>query len=424
MELRILLSTKHPSKTFYHSLEALKKSTCTLAFFNLFLVAVLGVALRAYPLFPISFPAYKNLLHAHSHFAFGGWVMPILFVLIMKYFPELTNRISYRHLKNIAVLLLFSAYGMLLSFPFQGYAAVSISFSTLSIFAGFYMALVFWKVSVPFNNLVSTRFLKAGLIFLVISAIGPFATAPLIAMGKTGTPVYYDAIYFYLHFQYNGWFTFAILALLYKMLERKKLAAHGKLVYILFTAGCVPAYFLSTLWNHPPAVFYIIGMIGAVAQVIAMLFLLKDIRQLNWKKKYIGNVFKTAILFFVLKNILQLVSASPAIATLAYTHRNFIIAYLHMVLLGFISAFVLAAILKGNEFFINPSMKKGILFFSLSFLLSEVLLVLNAWGINITLNGLSHSWLLLMCSLFFPIGSFLIWSSSRKLFVFQVKQAA
>lgn len=422
MDLIIFKRNTHLASDSYYSLENLKKQTTRLAFFNLFLAAILGVALRSYPLFPISFPSYKNLLHAHSHFAFGGWVMPVLFVLILKYFPGLTSRIALRHLKNISALLLFSAYGMLLSFPFQGYAAVSISFSTLSILAGFYMAFVFWKASGKNNSETSVLFLKAGLVFLVLSAIGPFATAPLIAMGKAGSVLYYNAIYFYLHFQYNGWFTFAILAVLYKMLERKNLDTHGKLVYYLFTIACVPAYFLSTLWSHPPAVFYIIALAAAVLQVIATFFLLKDIRQLKWKKKFIGRVFKTAILFFVLKNTLQLLSAVPGVADLAYTHRNFIIAYLHMVLLGSISAFALAAILKGNEFFITSSMKKGILLFCISFLATEVLLVLNAAGINIAFAGLSYSQLLLLFSLCFPIGSFLIWNSSRKLFVFQVKQ--
>ena len=167
-----------------YSLEELKRTTTRLAFFNLFLVAVVGVALRSYPHLPISFPSYKNLLHAHSHFAFAGWVMPVLFVMILKYFPDLANRIAYRHIKNISVLLLFSAYGMLLSFPFQGYASISISFSTLSILASFYMAIAFWKASTGIHNPISIHFLKAGLIFLVLSSIGPFATAPLIGMGK------------------------------------------------------------------------------------------------------------------------------------------------------------------------------------------------------------------------------------------------
>lgn len=423
MNLKILVNSKPiVNYTSSYSLEELKKSTTRLAFFNLLIVAVLGVILRTYPLLPISFPSYKNLLHAHSHFAFGGWIMPVLFVIILKYFPDLANRIAYRHIKNISVLLLFSAYGMLLSFPFQGYAAVSISFSTLSILAGFYMAIAFWKASAGINTPISIHFLKAGLIFLVLSSIGPFATAPLIAMGKAGTALYYNAIYFYLHFQYNGWFTFAILAVLYKMLERKNLGINGKFVYYLFTIACIPAYFLSTLWSHPPALLYIIAMMAAIMQIAAVFFLLKDIGQLKWKKKFIARIFKAAIFFFVLKNLFQLLSSIPAVADLAYTHRNFIIAYLHMVLLGFISAFALAAILKGNEFYTTPAMKRGLLLFCISFLSTEVLLVLNAVGMNIQVPGFSYQQLLLSFSLFFPVGIFFVWNSSRRLFVFQVKE--
>jgi len=423
MDLNILVNSKHMvNNTSSYSLEELKKTTTRLSFFNLFLVAVLGVVLRSYAFVPISFPSYKNLLHTHSHFAFGGWVMPVLFVLVMKYFPELANRIAYRHLKNISVLLLFSAYGMLLSFPFQGYAAISISFSTLSILASFYMAIAFWKASTKINSPMPIRFLKAGLIFLVLSSIGPFATAPLIAMGKTGTALYYNAIYFYLHFQYNGWFTFAILAVLYKMLEKNNAGTNGKLVYYLFTAACVPAYFLSTLWSHPPTLFYGIAMIAAIVQVVALFLLLKDTMQLKWKNDFIDSIIKIAIFFFILKNLSQLLSAFPAVADLAYTHRNFIIAYLHMVLLGFISAFALAAILKGNEFYITPAMKRGLLLFCFSFLSTEVLLVLNAVGMTIQVPGFSYQQLLLSFSLFFPVGIFFVWNSSRRLFVFQVKE--
>lgn len=117
------------------------------SFANLFITACLGVLLRAFP-FLSSFPLdYKNVLHGHSHFAFGGWVMPVLLALVLKSFPELRNAVAYRHWRNIAMLMLVSAYGMLVSFPFQGYKAISISFSTLSLIAGFYMAIMSWKGS-------------------------------------------------------------------------------------------------------------------------------------------------------------------------------------------------------------------------------------------------------------------------------------
>src|SRR5690349_15694061 len=97
-----------------------------LSLVNLFIVSLLGVLLRSFPFlnrFPLD---YKNLLHGHSHFAFGGWVMPAMLCLILRCFPDLAKAINYKHWKNIALLFLFSAYGMLVAFPLQGYKAVSI----------------------------------------------------------------------------------------------------------------------------------------------------------------------------------------------------------------------------------------------------------------------------------------------------------
>src|SRR4051812_13330453 len=67
-----------------------------LSFFNLLVVSGLGVLLRAVP-FLGSFPLdYKNVLHGHSHFAFGGWVMPMLVALLLKTFPDLTKTIAFK----------------------------------------------------------------------------------------------------------------------------------------------------------------------------------------------------------------------------------------------------------------------------------------------------------------------------------------
>lgn len=397
------------------ALATIQRRLLLFSVFNLLLTSIIGVILRLYPLLSIPFVQYKNLLHAHSHFAFGGWAMPILLTIILKYFPELTRRIPYRHLRNISVSILFSAYGMLLSFPFRGYAVVSIGFSTFSILAVFYMSAELWKAAKGFNT-TSVLFLKAGLVYLAISAIGPFATAPLIAAGKAGTSLYYNAIYFYLHFQYNGWFSFALLSVLYKMMEKNGPAVHGKLVYHLFTIACIPAYLLSTLWSQPHEIFYVVAMIAGVMQVIGLIFLLKDLKQFEWKKDFVDLLLKTAIFLFILKNALQLLSAVPAIADLAYSHRNFIIAYLHMVLLGFISIGAFAVILKGNEANVKPAMKTGLFVFLAAFSLTESILVLNAAAVNIQIAGFGFQHLLLYFSGLFPVANFLIWNCCRKLF--------
>ena len=58
---------------------------------NLSIVAILGFTLRSKILFNIPFLDFKHVLHAHSHFAFGGWVSLALFVL-------LSTAVSYTHL--------------------------------------------------------------------------------------------------------------------------------------------------------------------------------------------------------------------------------------------------------------------------------------------------------------------------------------
>ncbi|HYK55955.1 MAG TPA: hypothetical protein VEV15_05715 [Flavisolibacter sp.] len=365
------------------------------------LVSLIGLLMRSFP-FLASFPLeYKNILHGHSHFAFGGWIMPVLLALFLRSFPEIAEKVHYRHWRNIAVLMLASAYGMLLSFPVQGYKAVSIFFSTASIAAGYYMVFVILKAIKAVELKTAHRFVKWGLIYFSISAIGPFATGPLIAMGKQGTPLYFDAIYFYLHFQYNGFFTFFILAFLYCLLQQKGRVQHGKKVFVLFNLACVPTYALSILLNQPPVLFNVIGGAGALLQVAGFLYLVKDIKSVSWERSWISYLLLFSFIAFAVKIVLQLFSALPSLALVAYQYRNFVIAYLHLVLLGFISTFFFAqvfAFLKDVK-----AMKRGLSFFMFSFLTTELLLVANAFSLAIPY----YTQLLLVFSFFFPVG--LLW---------------
>lgn len=362
------------------NLDALKRSLLQFSLFNFFLVATLGLYIRGFSLINSATLNYKYLLHGHSHFAFGGWVMPILVWMILHYFPSISLRISFVHWRNIVILLLFSSYGMLASFPFEGYGLISIIFSTLSVGAGFYLAIVLFRASKEERQRTSVRFLRAGLLYLSLSAIGPFATGPLIAMGKQGSPIYFDAIYFYLHFQYNGWFTFCVLAVLYSMIEKISVPENGNKVFSLFNLSCLPAYFLSTLWNHPGVIFYWIGGLAACMQVISVFYLIKDYRQLTIKHYFVRYILMLTIIAFALKNVLQLLSAIPLIADLAYQTRNYIIAYLHLVLLGFVSLFAIVSVILAYKDLMNTSFKTLLIIFFIAFVLTECLLLLQASG--------------------------------------------
>jgi hypothetical protein len=400
----------------YFKLRALQRLLIIISCFNLFILALIGLTLRAYPFFSFPFQ-YKNLLHAHSHFAFGGWVMPVLTWLITKYFPSSAN-IRFIHWRNIIFLMLFSAYGMLGSFPFQGYAPTSIFFSTVSTIAGFYLAIILWKVTRPEKTSVPEKFLRAGLFYLVLSSIGPFSTAPLIAMGKQGTSIYFDAIYFYLHFQYNGWFTFAILAVLYKIMGNRINEKNGNLVFTLLNIACIPAYFLSILWHKPAGIFYVAGIIAALVQVVAVVFFLKDIKQVKWKDRFIATLFTFAAIAFVVKNLLQFAGGFPAIANLAYSQRNFVISYLHLVLLGFISlsafAFILHAFETRSAYF-----KRAIRLFVVAFVVMEIMLVAQASLSCFNIAIPYFNVLIFSATVLLPLSAFFI---SRRVFTFSTKR--
>jgi hypothetical protein len=239
------------------------------------------------------------------------------------------------------------------------------------------------------------------LFYASLSAIGPFATGPLIAMGKSGSPLYFDAIYFYLHFQYNGFFTFMVLGLLYQLMEQRGKPAHGLKTFWLLNSACLPTYALSVLWSEPSVAFNLVGAVGGLLQVAGVVYLLIDWVAAKTLKKSL--LLTMALSAFVLKNILQLFSALPAVALLAYHSRNFVIAYLHLVLLGFISLFVFSQVIKRNRLG-----RYGIAIFLFSFFTTEILLVFSASSSLLGFSIPYYIQLLFGCSVFFPTGAALM----------------
>ena len=360
----------------------LKQKLVRLGFLNLCIVALLGLTLRSYTFTSPPFE-YGKLLHGHSHFAFGGWLMPMMLWMILQYFPSLAERIRFFHWRNIAFTLIVSAWGMLLSFPVQGYGLISIFFSTLSVAAGFYLAIVLFP-HLKKNGSISVLFLKWGLIYFCLSSVGAFATGPIMILGGQGGWLYYDSVYFYLHFQSNGWLVFVVMAVLYRLMEINNLKP-GRKSFYLFNLTVVPAFFLSTLWHHPHGVFYWIGGLASLMQLAGLLILLKDYILLKEKESFVKWILGLVMVALVVKCFLQLLSANPLVADLAYQHRNLIIAYLHLVLLGLVSLFVMAMVVKA--FRVDQLFKRSLVMFFGGFVITEIILVANGLEILVSDTG-------------------------------------
>ena len=188
--------------------------------FYFFSIALIGVGIR-YSFLSGFFPIeYKNLLHTHSHIGFLGWIYPMLFLLITNSFftKEQIKKSKYKlqfYITQVLILL------MLFSFLYQGYGLFSIIFSSL------FQLMTYWFLFTALKNLsqnektISSKFTSIALISLFISSLGTWAL-PIIKVNKFDY-FYEMAIYFYLHFQYNGWLSFSLLGLFFKNIENKEI---------------------------------------------------------------------------------------------------------------------------------------------------------------------------------------------------------
>ena len=150
--------------------------------FNLMIVAGAGVILRYKIAFPLPAVNQKFLLHAHSHFAFSGWVSQVLMALLVGLISRRSGVNYFRKYRWLLYANLAFSYGMLFSFPFQGYGPWSILFSTLTILVSYGFAILYWKDlgKLP-GKTRSQGWIRAALLFHVMSSAGPFSLAYMMA---------------------------------------------------------------------------------------------------------------------------------------------------------------------------------------------------------------------------------------------------
>lgn len=320
---------------------------------------------------------YKFVLHTHSHVILLGWVFNALCALIVHFYKNLNSNTS----SILYYLFQCSIVGMLFSFPFQGYALQSIIFSTLHILLSYAFA-VFFLIKTRKDNSYSTRFIRLGMYFMCASTIGPFSLGPLMINGFAGTPIYDLAIYFYLHFLCNGFFTFAIIGIFLKYLEINSInysMNDARKAFVVLGITVLPSFILSTLGLIPLKISFIIGLISGFAQVWGFFYLYK----LFSKHKFyrgIGNkniLLPISFMALGVKFFLQLLSAMPQLNKFIFSSHAIIIGYLHLFFIGFITFSILGLILRINQCHAAPKIiHTATIILIIGFAASEILIVL------------------------------------------------
>lgn len=354
------------------------------ALFNFLLVALLGVLMRYKIAFEFPFLNQKYLQHAHSHFAFAGWVGQLIMAFMVAVIAPL---ITAKRLQQYQYLIIFNflvAIGMLVSFTFSGYSLVSIIFSSGSLLVNYIFSYFFYVDLKSTERKVYTPWFKAALLLNVFSTIGTFVLIYVMVTRNVDQHLYLGSIYGYLHFQYNGWFLFACIGLFLNYIKAFIEVPPSKNIFRFFAYSVIPAYGLSILWLKLSWPFYVIIIAATLAQTAGWWGLFQYVKKLHFKTwplpRIVKNLFVFAGLAFSLKIILQLASVIPAVSQWSFGFRPIVIAYLHLVLLAFISMFLLMYTYSQQLLRFNKTFNIGLILFTLGVVANE--LILGVQGVS------------------------------------------
>ncbi len=376
----------------------------------LLLAGVLGLFLRYQFISPTPGIHYTFFLHSHSHVMFLGWIFNILYLSFIEYHIPEKQRSAYL---KLFLWLQVLVVAMMISFPIQGYGLYSIIFSTLHTLAVMGFIFVFYRRTKD-RKLVSLWFAKTGLFFFFISTAGPFSLGYLMSHGLGQSHWYDFSIYYYLHFQYNGFFLFGILSLFYQLLERKQIpfdAAKARLFGKLMSVACVLTYPLSILFARPGLVFNAIGGAGALLQIIGIGIFFRHLKPMQkpMQSQFLASsrlYLKIVVAAMLVKVSLQLASAEPQIAEMAYQLRPVVIAYLHLVLIGVITLSILVWFLEMK--LVSQSLAvKSITVLLAGFFGSEICIALTPWWDQVAGDLISSPVAVFAFSIFLLAGIFL-----------------
>ena len=389
----------------------MQKKLVIVCLINFLVAATMGLMLRyvfALPLHDFVKPIplqFRNLMHAHSHGAMLGWVYLMLYVLIVHHFIPDKRRIYNRlfWVTEIAVI------GMLISFPFQGYAAISISFSTLHIICSYLFIRLIWK-----NHKIESKpiqlLLKASLVFMFVSTIGIWCLGPAAAILGIESAFFQIAIQFFLHFQFNGWFLFAVLAVFLPsfFIENTK---RFQVFFKTLIGGTILTFALPVSWFAYHSILPWINGVGVLLQLVAGYYFILLLRP-HWTKFWQKTLplskwmYGLALLSFVLKIALQTSSIIPEVSMMANQYHNFVIGFIHLMMLGVITGFLFAFLLESSLISIkSKSLNLGIYSFIIGFIATEFILLLQGLFYYFALGMIPNYYMLLFFfSILLPLG--------------------
>lgn len=349
-------------------------------FFNFLIASFMGLIMRFSYLFPLNIN-YIYLLHAHSHVAMLGWAYLMIYVLIIHFFTpkDKSQKPIYNRLFWITEI---SIIGMIISFPVQGYALFSIIFCTLHILLSYVFCWLVCRDAFPFIT-VNKILLLIAILFMVFSTFGVWCLGPAVKILGKQSAFYQIAIQFFLHFQFNGWFLFAVLALFVKQFKHKIVTNSFIIFVILLVVATALTFAFPLSWYIDDKALNCINAIGGLLQLVAFIYGYKILKpEINQFKANLDAitkmVYSLAIWSLFFKIAIQLIVLVSDMAEVSHQIRNFVIGFIHLTSLGVITGFLFGILIQ-NKMLSNQSyvLRLGMKFFIFGYVATEVLLFLQ-----------------------------------------------
>jgi hypothetical protein len=311
---------------------------------------VVGAWMRALFVWPrlglgLSFP---NLIHAHSHVAFFGWiVMGMGAVLAARRSHSGTTAERRRASLPRALRLHAHALGVasvaaLLAFAAQGYGAASIAISIVHVLLWVALAALAWPLegATPAERAL----LRGALVFLLVAGATTVIPGILMARGVESGWVRELGIKLFVTTFIHGWVGLGAMGIVYGRIERSRLLppriAHtaGWLVAL----GTLPATLLYVSSPAPAAWLVTVGRTGAgLVGLGTILFALDAL--VARRRATLPVLLEGAAIAALAAGVLGILAAA-GVGTALMHGRPVVLAWVHLVLLGVATPAILSAL--------------------------------------------------------------------------------
>jgi hypothetical protein len=295
-----------------------------------------GVWLRAAFLHPPVLGAFSfgHALHAHSHLAFFGWTTMALFALLIR---RTALDGSAPWLRWHAHFTGAASAAAFVGFLLGGYNVWTISLSVVHVL----IWLVFTSVAWTALHSVGEReriYFRGALSLLVIAGAGAMAPGFVMAKGIEDPWIGQIAIHSFLSPFMGGWLMLGAMGAAYGSLTGVR---YDRAAFWFTMAGVLPAALLHPTAAPPASWILLVGRFGTgLIGVGALLFAIDLLRA-----KGIAPLLAVGGVAAALKGMAE-VSVATGIGLHLIGMRSLSIAYLHLVLLGAVTAILMAAALR------------------------------------------------------------------------------